>query len=611
MADVPSVFPMADWLDQPWTERLEALRQQSSAPAHLGPYRLLQLLGRGGMGSVYLAERADGRFARQVAIKLLDAGYTISREAAALAKLDHPHIARILDAGSAPDGRHYLVLQYVEGQPLAAARFPSPLEITQCFIALAGALQHAHQRGIVHRDIKPSNILIQDSGYPVLIDFSAAATHHENADQTETLYRAWTPNFASPEQLAGEAGTAQSDIYSLGVVLQSVLPKTAHSRLEADLHRVARKAAEELPALRYHSAAEMARDLEAALDQRPTLARRPRRHKAWLHSLSLRPGWMGLLVLSLALYAAAALAIHQRREMELGRRIQSLSSLSTPSYFERGTDDPRGINRRALLGAIAEWSALRSQYGSRPRILEGLYLVTAAYGNLLMGPTSSRAENFPLAQPHMEAAIRLSDLLPSLPDNRCYHFGHQSDARIALANAYLTVGNWQAASRILQEARDLLTHQSIHQSCLLERDIHALEVDAVYSRILFAQKRWDELIPLRTDLLARREAMADRAARENWSDALFLRVAHEHGRTSLGWALYSSGKVREGYAHYRTALSNLETLHRRAPSMRNIAFRLGKFHAEAAQIATALGDHAAATQHQQRAQEFQDTLQHL
>lgn len=556
------------------------------------------------MGSVYLAERADGRFTRQVAVKLLDPGYTISREAEALAKLDHPHIARILDAGTAADGRHYLVLQYVEGQPLTADRFLSPLEIAHCFIALAGALHHAHQRGILHRDIKPSNVLIQHSGEPVLIDFSAAATHQESGDQTKTLYRAWTPNFASPEQLAGEAGTPQSDIYSLGLVLRSVLPKQASSRLEADLHRVARKAAEELPALRYNSATEMACDLEAALDQRPTLARRPRRYKAWLHSLSVRPALMGILVLGLALCVAAVLAFHQRREAEFERKVQVLASLSYHSIAEPGADDSRGFQRRALLGAINEWSKLRDEYGPRPRILEGLFLATEAYGNLLMGPTSSEAGNFSLAQPYLQEAIRLSDLLPPLPDRPCYLLGHQSDARIAAANAYLTVGKVEAAAQNLRIARKRLQDLANLPVCSKPKMIHSLEIEAVYSRVLFAQRRWSELIPLRKDLLARREALAELALREKWPEAFNLRVATEHGRTSLGWALQASGLPREGYLHYRTALVNLEHLHRRAPSFRSLTFRLAKFHDEAALIADSIADSRAAASHRQRAKEF-------
>lgn len=610
MADVPSSFSIPDLFDQPWTDRLEALRAQSSTPGILGPYRILRLLGRGGMGSVYLAERADGRFERQVAIKLLDPGFTLSREAAALAKLDHPHIASILDAGSAPDGRHFLVLQYVNGTALSATTLASPEAIARCFLALTSALAHAHERGILHRDIKPSNVLIDGRGCPVLIDFSAATDAKPEArDSTKTMYRAWTPSFASPEQLAGEAGTVQSDVYSLGLLLRTVLNGKDPSPLELDLRRIANKAAEELPALRYSNAVEMACDIQAAIDRKPILAQRPRRHRAWALSVRRRPYLLGAAVLLMGLSVGLALAWMQQREREIERRIRALDSISTPSIADSSSDDPRGTKSRALLGSIEEWSKLREEYGPRPAIVEGLYMATQGYAHLLLGPAASRVENFEKALPYLQNAIRLSDSMPLSEGRPCQVPGRRFDSRIALANAYLSRGELTLAGQLIEEARNVVHSFSESPACRIATSIQLMELDAVGSRILFAQKRWRELIPIRRNLLSRREAFAQLAREESWPDALNLQVATEHSRTSLGWALQASGNGKEAYRHYSLALSNLELLHRRAPSMRGITFRLAKFHREAAEIAASLQNANAEALHKAKAKEFQDALE--
>lgn len=610
MADVPSAFPLSDFLEQPWTDRLEALRAQSFAPGVLGPYRILRLLGRGGMGSVYLAERADGRFERQVAIKLLDPGFTLSREAAALAKLDHPHIASILDAGSAPDGRHFLVLQYVDGTALSATTLASPEAIARCFLALTSALAHAHERGILHRDIKPSNVLIDVQGFPILIDFSAATDAKPEApDSTKTMYRAWTPSFASPEQLAGEAGTVQSDVYSLGLLLRTVLNGKDPSPLELDLRRIANKAAEELPSLRYSNAAEMARDIQAAIDRKPILAQRPRRHRAWALSVRRRPYLLTTAVLFMGLSVGLALAWMQQREREIERRIRALDSISSPSLADASSDDPRGTKSRALLGSIEEWSGLREEYGPRPPIIEGLYMATQGYAHLLLGPAASRVENFEKAFPYLQNAIRLSDSMTSTHGRPCQVTGRRFDSRIALANAYLSRGELLLSGQLIDGARKVVNNASDSNNCRIATSIQLMELDAVGSRILFAQKRWQELIPIRRSLLARREAFARLAREESWSDSLNLQVAAEHARTSLGWALHHGGNSREGFKEYNQALANLEILHRRAPSMTGITFRLAKFHREAAEIAVSLQNANAEALHKAKAKEFQDALE--
>ena len=202
-----------------------------------GPYRVLRLLGQGGMGSVWLAERADGLFARQVALKLVHshlASHALSerfgRERSILAALAHPHIARLLDAGVSAEGQPYLALEYVEGTPLAAYCDAERLGVrarVSLVVQVLSAVQHAHQNLVVHRDLKPSNILVTRAGQTQLLDFGIAKLMVEGeARETELTQaggRALTLDYASPEQIAGQPITTASDVYSMGVVLYELL----------------------------------------------------------------------------------------------------------------------------------------------------------------------------------------------------------------------------------------------------------------------------------------------------------------------------------------------------------------------------------------------------
>ncbi|MGI8640590.1 MAG: serine/threonine protein kinase [Pyrinomonadaceae bacterium] len=195
-------------------------------------------IGRGGMGVVFLAERADGEFYQQVALKVLrqilpDAEVIryFKREREILASLNHPLIARLLDGGVTRDGLPFFVMEYVEGESVLEFAGRENLSITerlQLFLQICAAVGFAHKNLIVHRDIKPSNILITKNGVPKLLDFGLAKildTNYSEADsaQTETAFPGMTPAYASPEQLRGQPITTASDIYSLGIVLYELL----------------------------------------------------------------------------------------------------------------------------------------------------------------------------------------------------------------------------------------------------------------------------------------------------------------------------------------------------------------------------------------------------
>jgi len=204
----------------------------------LGPYRIVRKLGTGGMGDVYLAERADDEYQQQVAIKLVRSGVfsrqvqgRLRMERQILATLQHPNIARLLDGGRAPDGTPYLVMEYIDGEPIDAycdRRRLAPEERIALVRTVCSAVHYAHQNLIVHRDLKPNNILITPQGVPKLLDFGIAKlldTRQSAATLavTHAEYRVMTPAHASPEQVRGDVITTSSDIYVLGVLLYELL----------------------------------------------------------------------------------------------------------------------------------------------------------------------------------------------------------------------------------------------------------------------------------------------------------------------------------------------------------------------------------------------------
>jgi len=204
----------------------------------IGSYQIVEEIGEGGMGEVYRAFRADDQYRKQVAIKLVRAGYgsrfVIARfknERQVLASLDHPNIARLLDGGTTEGGAPYFVMELIEGQPIDKYCDVNKLttaERLRLFLQVCSAVQYAHQRLIIHRDLKPNNILVTAEGIPKLLDFGIAKVLDTTAayqlpDPTLSMFRLLTPRYASPEQVRGEAITTASDVYSLGVLLYELL----------------------------------------------------------------------------------------------------------------------------------------------------------------------------------------------------------------------------------------------------------------------------------------------------------------------------------------------------------------------------------------------------
>ena len=331
-----------------------------------GPYRLLEVVGRGGMGTVYLAERVDGEVTQRVAVKLVAPGAgeihreRFLQERQILASLAHPNIARMLDAGHLENGQPYLAMEYVEGQPIDVyAAGMGVRQKIELFLKVCAPVAYLHRNLVVHRDLKPSNILVMgpgsgQPGEPKLLDFGIAKFLDISTDSTLTSMRMLTPDYASPEQVSGGAVSTATDIYSLGAVLYKLLTgKPAHqfedrspegiastvttrevtrpSRwvpdLKGDLEFILLKALRKDPQERYATVEQFAEDLEAFLTSR---AVRARSGTAWYTARKfLRRHWVPATTAALVIAAlAAALYVTAQQRTLAQRRFQDVRELA-------------------------------------------------------------------------------------------------------------------------------------------------------------------------------------------------------------------------------------------------------------------------------------------
>jgi len=228
----------------------------------LGPWRILHPIGRGGMGAVYLGERADGAFEQRVAIKFLGRGIAppdllarFRQERQILARLEHPNIARLVDGGVSEDGLWWFAMEYVDGSPITewcASRRLSAHDVVELFQQVCRAVQYAHRNLVVHRDLKPGNILVSETGEAKLLDFGIAKILEEekgvNGDPSMRTTAAMTPHYAAPEQVRGDPPTTTTDVYCLGVVLYELLAGERPYRLKTNsLDEVRRAVLDEEP----------------------------------------------------------------------------------------------------------------------------------------------------------------------------------------------------------------------------------------------------------------------------------------------------------------------------------------------------------------------------
>ena len=402
----------------------------------VGPYRLVAQLGSGGMGAVWRVDPVEsGKVQRQVALKLPRTGWTpglasrLQRECAILSKLEHPNIARMYDAGITETGRPWLAMEIIEGIPIDAYCIQHALSVNQklkLFREVANAISYAHARLIVHRDLKPSNILVDALGHPHVVDFGLAKVLEDTAGvgreaaATQTLVRALTPDYASPEQIRGEPVTVATDVYSLGVVLYQLLvgkrpyrlkresaaaleeaiaeadiplassqthERALARRLRGDLDTILAKALRKDPDQRYGTIEAFSIDVDRHLRGLPVHARPPsfvyntgrfvRRHRA---------GVVATAVVILALVAGMAGTLYQAREAaeERDRALRELRFAEAAEEFMRfllSVQSNKPVSASDLLQR-AERSA-RQQFSDDPALRARMQLLIAdLYGEL-------------------------------------------------------------------------------------------------------------------------------------------------------------------------------------------------------------------------------------
>jgi tetratricopeptide (TPR) repeat protein len=342
--------------------------------SRLGAYRVVREIGRGGMGAVYLAVRDDDQFQKKVAIKLVKRGMDTSEvlrrfqhERQILAGLDHAYIARLIDGGTAPDGRPFFVMDYVEGQTIdlyCRDRALSIADRCRLFLKVCEAVSHAHRNLVIHRDLKPANIFVAPDGTPKLLDFGVAKLLVPDADPHLTVTgmqaRLLTPQYASPEQVMGRPVNTATDVYSLGAVFYELLtgacaqnldstspeeleriiclqevppPSATKSGVPADLDNIVMMAMRKDPSRRYQSVDQFAEDIRRYLAGRAVLARRD--------SLAYRAGKFvrrNRLIIAAAAIVIASLvggiviATSQARRAE--RRLTQMVELANRSLFD-------------------------------------------------------------------------------------------------------------------------------------------------------------------------------------------------------------------------------------------------------------------------------------
>ncbi|MEP7325082.1 MAG: serine/threonine-protein kinase [Gemmatimonadota bacterium] len=529
----------------------------------LGAYRLERPLGQGGMGTVWLARRTDGRFEGVAALKLLNlamvnptAQERFRREGSVLARLAHPGIARLLDAGISPTGQPYLVLEHVDGVPIdefVRSHNLSAANRIRLVLQVLDAVGHAHANLIVHRDLKPSNILVTADGTVKLLDFGIAKLLDGDTGDDRTALtleggRVFTPQYAAPEQIRGETLTTATDVYSLGVLLYVLLSgrhptgersrtpaEMVHALLErepeplgqGDLDTVLDKALRKPPAERYQTVAAFADDLNRFLRQEPVSARP--QSMAYRFRKFVRRNQTGVITGALTaagLVAATIFSIAQTREAQRQR---------DEALQQRRFADAQVDFQNALLSQVGEKPitmrealdsarvVLDRRFAADPEMLLPLLIqLSDSYGEMgsvdISEDLLSRAESLAIAN-------RLQTQLPTI--------------RCARADNWRLQGKYEDAWRGFMAADSLpeANDPRARASCLARRAALGSEADSAEQSVVWA-----------------RQAMSIMDSLGENRDLTYISVLN-----SLAYSYNATGQLRESVAMFRRALGLMDS----------------------------------------------------
>ena len=543
----------------------------ASTPAHIGAFRIVRELGRGGMGRVFLGERDDGQFEQRAAIKLIqhDAPGLIRRfleERRILALLEHPNIARLMDGGVTTDGLPYFAMELVEGEPIDRYCELHDLSLEQrlaLFADVCDAVTYAHQQLVIHRDLKPSNILVTPDGQVKLLDFGIAKllTPRDGArDVTHTQFQIMTPEFAAPEQVRGQAVSTATDVYSLGVLLYMLLsgerPYELHGKSPAELERIICESEPERPSgkaggkfarrlrgdldmivmkalhkdktRRYQSPAALSQDIARFRTGRPVVARPDsRRYRLSKFVARHKAGVAAAAVLLLLMSGAVARerVLRNRAETEALKAkevenfLVSVFDVNDPYAIE--SKDGSKVTARELLdrGASRIDSTLVDQPGVQAELRTELGRI---YKNLGI---------FDKAMPLLERALAQRRSL----------YG-QSNAEVAESMTLL--GETLVEQDKLAEAEPLL-RDALAQRRKLFGNNHAGTAESVSKLATFFEhsNKYDDAEPLRAEALEiNRSVFGDTA------------IAFAISLVNSGLLQFRKGEYKQAEALYRQAL---------------------------------------------------------
>jgi eukaryotic-like serine/threonine-protein kinase len=499
-----------------WQAAASLISSDPLIGTRLGPYRITEQLGKGGMGTVFLAMRDDQTFEKKVAVKVVKRGMDseavldrFRHERRILANLDHPYIGRLLDAGTTPDGRPYFVMEYVEGQPIVAYAASQNLDLNavlDLFRKVCDAVSCAHRNLVVHRDLKASNILVATDGSPKLLDFGIAKLldPQNRAENTAPAGRLLTLDCASPEQIRGDTVTTSTDIYSLGILLFELLagrppwdfnsvstsqaeqiictmaaPRpsssiSAHTKdrpghsnrwraLAGDLDNIVLMALRKDPARRYRSVDEFSEDLYRYRTGLPVIARED--SVSYRGAKFLRRHWVSAALASIAVLALLAGIVYanmERRRAEvrltqmLGMADQTLLDLQSQIERQPGSTEAR---MRITQSTLAYLAGLENEAGNNQEVRTTLAKAYSGTGDIQGYPDSPNMGDSSGALASYEKAEKLFGANDHVPLARL--FWHRGVVLFKLGRVPEGLG-------ALRKGIDEASHADSHESLVIE-----------------------------------------------------------------------------------------------------------------------------------------------